>query len=147
MVAHAEDVEGSQDHPLIKRYPGSVIWEYDLKEFSEYEIPMGKAEGDKFAKTQRLEGKVTTGNYEKPEKRSVREIFRNYASALNAAGFETLFPCGNQACGSGSGPVDQLRNWGWSSAYGQRHLTAKLARPEGDVYVSLHVQGKNPDEP
>jgi len=31
----AEDREGSKDHPLITRYPGSSIADYEQKEFDE----------------------------------------------------------------------------------------------------------------
>jgi len=34
--------------------------------------------------------------------------------------------------------TDNALNY-WNPGFAQRHLSAKLARPEGDVYVSLHV--------
>ncbi len=140
--AQEPDIEGSKDHPLVKRYQGSAIKGYDAKEFDELEIPTGKATEGKFTKVQRVAGKTTTINYANPEKRSVVEVYRNYEQALKAAGFVSLFTCANEACGSG-GPEEPLSSSTWYSSYGQRHLTAKLARPEGDVYVSLHVQGQN----
>jgi outer membrane protein OmpA-like peptidoglycan-associated protein len=143
-------VEGSKDHPLISRYPGSVITHYLAKEFDEFTLPLGKVSDEKFAKSRHLEGKVTRIVYGAPEGRSVLEVFRNYQGALKKAGFETLFTCGPQDCtGSGS---SSARVYGsgdyddyWGSDHGIHYVSARLARPEGDVYVSLLVddQGGN----
>jgi len=145
-----QDAEGSKDHPLISRYPGSYINRYLTKEFDEFTLPLGKLADEKFTKSQRLEGKVTRIVYVAPEGRSVLEVFRNYQGALKKAGFETLFTCGPQDCyGSGS---SSARVYGtgdyddyWGPDHGIRYVSAKLARPEGDVYVSLLVddQGGN----
>jgi OOP family OmpA-OmpF porin len=149
-AAQNEDVEGSKDHPLISRYPGSVITQYLAKEFDEFTLPLGKLTDDKFTKSQHLEGKLTRIVYVAPEGRSVLEVFRNYQGALKKAGFETLFTCGPQDCyGSGN---SSARVYGtgdyddyWGPDHGIRYVSAKLARPEGDVYVSLLVddQGGN----
>ncbi|MDH7511591.1 MAG: OmpA family protein [Clostridiales bacterium] len=146
--AQEEDVEGSKDHPLISRYPGLVIKYYDVKEFNEYVLPLGKLEEKKLTKSQRLEGKVTQITYSAPAGRSTLEIYRNYELALKKAGFETLFTVTSK----------ELGEWGWdpfanafaaatsprSTEYlgaflgGEgRYLAAKLTRPEGDIYVAL----------
>ncbi|MBM4162667.1 MAG: OmpA family protein [Ignavibacteria bacterium] len=63
-----EDAEGSKDHPLISRYPGSYIRHYDVKEFGEYALALGKLHKDgKLTKSQELEGKVTQITYDAPE--------------------------------------------------------------------------------
>src|SRR5208337_133710 len=95
-----QDVEGSRDHPLISRYPGSFIGAYFQKEFDEFTLPLGKLGKETFTKSQHLEGKVTRIVYVAPQGRSVLEVFRNYQSALRKGGFETLFTCGPQGCGS-----------------------------------------------
>ena len=62
-AAMAEDAEGSKDHPLITRYPGSTIENYDRKEFDEYNMHVGKCVEDPSnnnewkCKDQHLEGK------------------------------------------------------------------------------------------
>jgi len=56
-LAQDQDVEGSKDHPLISRYPGSFIVEYDQKAFDEYELPAGKSPEGKMT-TKHLEGEV-----------------------------------------------------------------------------------------
>lgn len=135
------DVEGSKDHPLISRYPGSVIREYSSKEFDEYTLPLGKMTGDNtLAKSQHLEGKLTRFKYESPAGRAALEVFRNYEGALKRAGFATLFTC-SQYAQCGGGILDSVPNgYYWCPGCGPRHLSAELSRPEGDVYVSLHVE-------
>jgi OOP family OmpA-OmpF porin len=139
------DREGCKDHPLISRYPGSYMSFCEQKEFDEFNFPLGKLVSDgKFTKSQHLEGKITYIEYTAPEGRSGLEVFRNYQAALNQAGFETLFTCVRDGCmapGVGSGDPKLYNNGAerenWCDAYGMRYLSAKLARPEGDVYVSL----------
>ena len=139
-----EDVEGSKDHPLITRYPGSTIGKYSAKEFDEYDLPVAKTKDDgKPERSQHLEGKVTMIVYALPEGRSSLEVYRNYESALTRAHFTPLFACKGD---DGPGSCGQLRPYlrglhGWTSgSYGeQRYLAAKLSRTEGDAYVGLHV--------
>ena len=77
------------------------------------------------------------------------EVFRNYQGALKKGGFETLFTCGPQGCGSSI--ANAYANSGdnadyWGPQHGIHYVSAKLARPEGDVYVSLLIddQGRIP---
>ena len=144
-----QDVEGSKDHPLISRYPGSFITKYLTKEFDEFTLPLGEVvEENKFTKSQHLEGKITRIVYLAPQGRSVVEVFRNYQSALKKGGFETLFTCGPQGCGSSI--ANAYANSGdnadyWGPQHGIHYVSAKLARPEGDVYVSLLIDDQGPD--
>jgi outer membrane protein OmpA-like peptidoglycan-associated protein len=138
-----EDVEGSKDYPMISRYPGSVIREYLQKDFDEFTLPLGKLANNKFAKSQPLQGKLTRIVYAAPAERSVLEVFRNYQGALKKAGFESLFTCGMQECSDGNGKA-RLYGAGeydvhWGPDHGIRYVSAKLARQEGDIYVSLFV--------
>ena len=57
--AQEADVEGSKDHPLISRYPGSLITEYKQEDFDEFELPLGRLKDGKGEKSQHLEGKIT----------------------------------------------------------------------------------------
>ena len=72
-AAQDKDIEGSKDHPLISRYPGLVIKDYDQKEFDEFELPMADGEPGVLGKTQHLEGKVTFIHYKNPKGRSDRK--------------------------------------------------------------------------
>ncbi len=139
----AQDIEGSKDHPLISRYPGSKISKYKMQSFDELEIPLAKAKEEPWGalgKSQRVEGKITLIWYELPENRSVLEVYRNYEQALTKAGFMKLFSCnGFQECGPLQNYFHQPFEAGtWASQ--ERQLSAKLARPEGDIYVALRVE-------
>jgi len=148
-VGQDQDAEGSKDHPLISRYPGSYIAKYLSKEFDEFSLPMGPVdEENTITKNQHLEGKITRIVYVAPAGRTVLEVFRNYQAALKKGGFETLFTCGPQGCGSTI--ANAYANSGdsadyWGPEHGIHYISAKLARPEGDVYVSLLVDDQGPD--
>ena len=148
-----QDVAGSKDHPLISRYTGSWIIAYGTKAFDEYLFATGKllAE-DKLQKSEHLEGKITRITYQAPQGRSSLEIYRNFESALKKAGFQILFSCAEQDCADGIYPLhqtvhadvgDSIDTWAGQQGWGLRHVSAKLSRPEGDVYVSLLVQNGN----
>ena len=148
-AAQDQDVEGSKDHPLISRYPGSYIAKYLTKEFDEFSLPLGPVdEENTITKNQHLEGKITRIVYVAPEGRTVLEVFRNYQAALKKGGFETLFTCGPQGCGSTI--ANAYANSGdnadyWGPEHGIHYISAKLARPEGDVYVSLLIDDQGGD--
>jgi outer membrane protein OmpA-like peptidoglycan-associated protein len=132
-----KDVPGSKDHPLVTRYPGSVIYQYVTHDFDEYKLPIGKVEKDA-PKSQRLEGRITRIVYTNPPNRSALEIYRNYEGALKRAGLQTIFECAGDACG--------LARWNmtgdWADMWNggtTRELSGKLSRAEGTVYVNLHA--------
>lgn len=127
----------AKDYPLLKRYPGSQVHSKFEKKFVEVEMPTGKSGRKKFADVVKVKGKATGIVYRNPKKRSTLEIYKNYESALKAAGFEFIFTCADKGCGK-PGPTDPMLKYRWA-CFEQRHVTAKLARPEGDVYVNLHV--------
>jgi len=125
-------------HPLIPAYPGSTEGAgLEVVAFDEFDIPTGPTKDGKFSTTEHVEGKLSTFGYGTPPGRSPLEVFRNYESALKAAGFATLFTCKGEQCGGQLG----YRALGYiPNGDDARYLAAKLARPEGDVYVALHVQ-------
>lgn len=49
------DEKDSKDHPLISRFPGSSIMVYDMKDFNDYVVPLGKMEKGNLNKRQKLE--------------------------------------------------------------------------------------------
>ncbi len=146
--AYSADVEGSSDHPMVSRYPGTEIIDYDFREFDEYNILTGKVVhapsepgNSKAESSEKLEGKVTMIAYYLPEDRSTLEVFRNYEDALKAEGFEILYTCSNKECGGRpfNHKVVEYKNGFGDNYYEQRFLAAKLIRDEGDVYVSLYT--------
>jgi outer membrane protein OmpA-like peptidoglycan-associated protein len=142
--APAADVAGSRDHPMISRYAGSEIVKYEQKEFDAYTLALGRSQNRQAGPkpVRALEGRLTRLNYRAPEGRSALEVFRNYEQALTGAGFEVLFRCQDPACGSlshalltGSFATLHFLNYNEKD---QKYLAAKLARPEGEVYVALY---------
>src|SRR6266545_2694462 len=104
-LAQGTDVQGGQDHPLVSRYPSSIIDKYQFAEFDEVSLPLGKSNGGKLEKSQLLAGKITHLSYAVPAGRSILEVYRNYEAALRKAGFQILFSCvNNDGCG-GIGPT------------------------------------------
>jgi len=137
--AQPTDIPNSKDHSLVTRYPGSSIDVYSVVAFDEFNLPLGKVKEAKFDKSQHLEGKITRIGYAVPAGRSILEVYRNYESALQRGGFTTLYSCANDDCGYGSPKIITTGNDDWSWGSGQRAISAKLARAEGDVYVSMHI--------
>jgi len=163
VFAQDGDVEGSKDHPLISRFAGSTIVYYDVKQFDEYILALGKVEVERdednkrvfnLAKSKQLEGKVTRITYKASKDRSILEVYRNYEPALKSAGFEILFTSSGKEIGDSYDWVsyfyESLNPLKRSARDGliadedryQRYLSAKLSSPEGDVYVSLYVSLK-----
>jgi len=144
------DVEGSKDHPLISRFPASVIVVYVQHEFDEYTLPLGnRPEEDNLFKKLHLEGKVTRIQYAGiPKNRSFFEVYRNYEIALKNAGFEILFSGKGEELGymwpeyifhDNNSPLPEGDRLPSNNEPTQRYLSAKLARPDGDIYISLFV--------
>ncbi len=139
-MAQNGDVPGSRDHPLVSRYVGATIIDYDAKAYDAYTLPLGPtAESD--GKQETLEGRVTTIRYIAPEGRSTLEVYRNYEDALQQAGFEILFACAGAACGRHFTNVykDRPRDYLLRKGEDRRFLAARAPGAEADVYVALFV--------
>jgi OmpA-OmpF porin, OOP family len=155
VVGLGADVPKSADHPLIQRYEGSTIVRYSQKEYDEYTLPVGPAEGRgndvRFPKALTLEGRVTRITYLIPVGRSVLEVVRNYDLELKKAGYNTLFAGTQDALGAKGNTFARGRyrdlavpsfsgtNFSMLASADERYLAAKLARPEGDVHVALYA--------
>jgi OOP family OmpA-OmpF porin len=151
--AQAQDVAGSQDHPMVSRYKGSFIDGYDARDYDRYVLALGKPKRDAAgnrvaAKTQELEGKVTRILYRTPGGRSAFEVFRNYEMALEGAGFKTLYKCLPAECGGYYNFViprldrsfkTKTGVVGFGLAADLHYLAAQANTPTGSAYVSLLV--------
>lgn len=144
------DIEGSRDSPLLKRYEGSFIVQYSFKEYDSTVIPLGKTvyEGDryKFSVSDTVEGKVTRILYIVPEGRSALEVFRNYEGELESNGYEILFSASKEELGPYDSFAETLygrdRHYplpGDERTKNQQFLSARLVRPEGNVFVTLYA--------
>ena len=150
--AQEADEPGSEDHPMVSRYAGSYIDGYQVKDYDGFRLPLGPAVWNedrvRVPEAQAdLEGRITRILYRGPRERSTLEILRNYRSALEAAGFETLFACSSD-CGNNFayllyGPTEtRIRTTANSgSAFDipqdLRYLAARFASGDRAVHVSL----------
>ncbi len=153
-AAVAEDAPGTEDHPLITRYPESEITWQDVQEFQAYKIAVGPVTGykaiDEWVETA---GKITRTNYGLDGIRSYYEVFANYKSALEKGGFKILADGGSDTRAGTDVGSRQFLNVhyaanpappgssnvlnGSATSGGAAYLAAKLARPQGDVFVVL----------
>lgn len=147
VMTQAADVEGSADHPLIKRYDGAEIAVYSQQAFAEYPIALGKAlnaavsDGKAIEKETVLRGQVSRISYVVPMGRSALEVFENYTEELKAQGFEILWsakaPDTGYEFGQRYGGVGgQLFQYSSQAAH---YLAARQIRPEGEVAVAVFV--------
>ena len=164
-VQAQSEAAGCEDHPMISRYPGSVLVWCSADDFAEYHVATGPVTSYKnIDDWVDLEGKVYRHNYELYNATvTMNEVYQNYRNALTRAGFEIL--------ASGSDPSRTKRNevggstWvgvayiknplpqtsksllfaGSSSSGGYGHVAAKLSRPEGDVYAVITVYKQRDD--
>ncbi len=88
---NAQDVAGSKDHPLITRYPASVIEYYEEQNFIPYAIATGPVTGyKKIDKWKNVEGKRTRIYYTLKGAMTLTEVYRNYMHAMERSGFKLL---------------------------------------------------------
>jgi OmpA-OmpF porin, OOP family len=136
LLAAGKDLAGSSDHPLLTRFPDSVIVNYRQTAYDEYELPLGKHLGrEGFARSEKVKGKYTGTEYLVPEGHSVIEVFENYQQALAQAGYETLYSCVKvPECGDGLG-----RYMGAAWYNDSRYIAAKGGDPAAPTYVAIFV--------
>jgi OOP family OmpA-OmpF porin len=147
--AQTQDKAGAKDHPVLKRYQGSFIFEYSQEAFTEYKLPLGKAlnptvpenQGRTIEKEETIEGRLTRLSYLAPAGRAALEVFRNYEQELAAKGFEILFKGEKEALGFRfgaryTGVFSQIFEYNDSD---NRFIAARLNRPEGNVTVAVYV--------
>ncbi|HEY0685377.1 MAG TPA: DUF4892 domain-containing protein [Steroidobacter sp.] len=139
--AHASDVPGSKDHPIVSRYAGSEILKYETKDFDSFTLPTGPVRDRRSgaSASQPLEGRITRIQYRAPDGRSALEVFRNYQQSLQGGGFTSVYQCENQACGNDFSYALNPPSIMHFSGKDQKYLGARLSRPSGDVYVSVYT--------
>ncbi|WP_029987870.1 MULTISPECIES: OmpA family protein [unclassified Serratia (in: enterobacteria)] len=147
LSVHAEDVEGSKDHPLLTRFAGAEIRDYQQLDYDEALMPDRPIPEESTAKALELEGKITRIAYTIDGKKSALEVYRNYQNALQASGFKTVFECkNNEQCGerfqsfvSDSGKICRTSRGDFSFGGKYNVVLAKKEAPTGDVYVFLDI--------
>jgi OmpA-OmpF porin, OOP family len=141
-LAVAFDQDRGKDHPLLSRYPGSTIQKQVAVDFDEYALVLSAPTNDEasFArvKKQALEGKLTRTSYDMPDNASLLAAYRSYEQALAKAGFQTLFQCRHEACGSTDFWSDRAL-FTVGSKDRQYYLAAKRGDDSAATYVALHI--------
>ncbi len=152
MSARAADVEGSKDVPALGRYSGSEITAYKFSQFDEALLLKAPWDGEERGGSPAwltAEGAVTIVRYQPPPNRSSLEVYRNLSANLDKGGYQTLFECSDAKCVTGTADQSLFgielgrRDFGLHgdvpTGTHARYRLAKLAKPEGDAYVSLLV--------
>jgi OmpA-OmpF porin, OOP family len=142
-----QDVTG-HDHPLLKRYEGSLIIAYSEKAYDEYKLILGKAlnpsadasQGKRIDKEQTVEGRMTRITYLAPVGRSALEVAKNYENELKAKGAETLFSGANpEGLGYDFGGVPQYEDID-GQLFGYSHTKARYAAYKlENTYVTIYA--------
>ncbi|CAN7532510.1 OmpA family protein [Acidovorax sp. Leaf78] len=99
MPASAQDLAGAKDHPAVKRFGGSTIVGYEVRNFEAVEFQTSTFKEFDLQTNKRqyvkpplaLEGKLTRLWYEAPGATRSLELYRNYANDLAANGFTALY--------------------------------------------------------
>jgi outer membrane protein OmpA-like peptidoglycan-associated protein len=86
LPAWTQDAPGCKDHPVITRYPGSVLAYCEEQNHMEYHIATGPVTGYKqIAEWSEVRGKRTRLYYTISGTVSIRDIYLNYEQALKKA--------------------------------------------------------------
>ena len=102
------DIEGSTDHPILKRYTGSFIVAYQRKGYDEFTFPLSKLlKGERSnhylpytpEQVKTVEGPYTRLVYLMPTDRSPLEVIRNYQDEILDQGGNVLYDCKREECG------------------------------------------------
>lgn len=157
LAVRAADLPGSRDHSLLKRFGGSEIVGYDMKRFDAYELQTSTfkrfdldTKRREFAEPPlKLEGARTQIWYEAQGDASSTELIRNYQNELRAQGFQVLYDSTQDPnavdwtgflASFGDADIKTSRSkyvFRAADPKGIRVTSAKLERPQGDVYVYL----------
>ncbi len=161
------DLPGARDFPGLKRFAGSEIVGFGTKNFDQLELQTSTYRTYDVAARRRhfaqpplkLEGRTTILWYESAGSTSAVELQRNYCNELQSRGFQSLYD-------SSRDPAVRLWNnflarFGGMEVQTSRSkyifmaaeeskaqvLSAKLGRPEGDLYVAVTAVEWLKDQP
>ena len=145
------DVQGSEDHPLLKRYADSYIVVDQRKSFDEFTFPTSKLKSQKsddastgwatyytLAESKTVEGPYTRLVYLLPVDRSPLEVLRNYQDEIVAQGGNVLYECKREECGGI--PGRGVQSAGVSPA-GRELSLAMVLRPRERLGLEDYSQG------
>ncbi len=137
------DIEGGEDHPLLKRYADSFIVVYQKKRFDEFTFPTSKLAEKKdsvgilleYSIDQSItaEGPYTRLVYLLPVDRSPLEVLRNYQDEIVAQGGSVLYECKREECGGDPGKGIRKSN--------KKPSLATILRPYERLGLEEYSQG------
>jgi outer membrane protein OmpA-like peptidoglycan-associated protein len=142
------DIEGSADHPGVKRYEGSEIIKYEVRAYDEFTIALGKARSSSdIEEAVTVEGKITRLTYKIPPARSPLEVIRNYERDLQSAGATVLFAGGGKELGSYFAEAAGYKEIQWPpnvpaltlNSDSQRYLAMEKKSEEASLYLILYA--------
>jgi outer membrane protein OmpA-like peptidoglycan-associated protein len=156
-LAGQADVPGSEDHPLLTRYPGSHIAWYATEKYFEYDLATGPLTGyRRIGEREKHAGQLYRVYYEvpgTPEEVSIGEVYADYLRAFEKAGItvlnKALRPKANEFGGSqwlgtalaGQAPKQSAASKlfaGTASSGGKFALMGRVDRPTGPVFVAIY---------
>lgn len=164
LSAQAQDFPGAKDHPMLTRYPHSVIKWHDIQTYMPYHIGIGDVTGyrkvDQWVETQ---GQVTRIYYELTGERTHGDVYANYKKALTDVDFELI--ADGFASQSSQAPSIGSRKWllvqynanavpssagikllqGSATSGGSAFLAAKKKHAGGEVYVAIGITQQRAD--
>ena len=129
------DRPGAQDHPLVSRYAGSELRLHGEENYGSaptFVSGNGKVKGKVESVMQ--EGRITNRLYWGPPGRTPLEVFRNYQSALRAAGYDTQYMCEEAQCHK---DMIQKRMERWAA-------TTRWAGGERSMFEVVNLFGNRP---
>lgn len=141
--APAADVSGSKDVEGVDRFEGSEILFYETESYGRTTLATGAVTttSDVESTSLALEGEITRIVYGVPEGASALEVFRNFESRLDEAGYETIFSGGPEEIHRYTfmygHPVEKPR----STSFGNEvwYLSARRVAEGREMYISLSV--------
>ncbi len=91
-LGHAQvDSNGCNDHPVVTRFPGSVIQYCDIKNHVEFAIATGPETGyRKISEWKSVSGKQTRIYYSLKGNTNISEVYQNYLNAIKNSKFELI---------------------------------------------------------
>lgn len=153
---YAQDIKGSNDHPLITRYPGSEIGYYEEQDYKPYAIATGPQTGYNLIEDWiETEGKFTRIYYTVKGPTTLTEVYRNYQTALKKGGFsilaEGIHPesgVSKEVGGRGFLKTFYAKNptptnsgikilVGSATSAGACYIAARLEKPGSNVYIVI----------
>ncbi len=158
VVAQSNDVKGSEDYPLIQRFPGSDLEFYKVFKWQEYNVPLVKLSYDEgigryFPHMLKTEGRLIRYQYTTPAENNPAYVYKTLLDNLQKNGF-TILVKGKGIEGIGSNSEDFCNYYYDSKRTGQFGLkyyprgedthcfiVARKPGTEKNVYTVIYISG------